>query len=68
MADLFGDALGLGEEQEVVGAAGLGVRPAHVEAAEGVGSDHGSGALAVQYRLPTWNSSRARSSFSREAE
>ena len=51
VADFFGDALGLGEEEEIVGAAGFGVGAAHVEAAEGVGADHGSGALAVEVEV-----------------
>src|SRR5271156_4750468 len=49
--DLFGDGLGLREEEQVVRAAGLGVGAAHVEAAEGVGSYHGAGALAVEVEV-----------------
>jgi DNA-binding NarL/FixJ family response regulator len=47
----FGDGLGLGEEGEVVGAAGLGVGAAHIEAAEGMRSDHGAGALAIEVEI-----------------
>ncbi len=40
--------LGLGEEQQVVWAAGFAIGAGHVEAAEGVCAYHGSGAFAVE--------------------
>src|SRR5437660_791809 len=51
LAKLLCDALALCEEQKVVRAAGFRVRAAHVEAAEGVRSDHRSGALAVEVQV-----------------
>ncbi len=47
----FGDALGLGEEVEIIGAAGLGVGSTHIEAAERMRADHGAGALAIEVEI-----------------
>src|SRR5690606_27507503 len=44
--------LGLGEEEQVIVAAGLGVGARHVEAAEGMDSHQGAGALAVEVQVP----------------
>src|SRR5713226_9376165 len=51
MANLFGNALRLCEQQQVIRPAGLGVGAAHVEAAEGMRADHGSCALAIQVEV-----------------
>src|SRR5258706_14421932 len=51
VTNFFGDALGLREEQQIVRAAGLGVGSAHVEAAKGMGSYHGAGALAIEVEV-----------------
>ncbi len=48
---LFGDGLGLGEEEEIVGAAGFAVGARHIEATEGMSADHGAGALAVEVKV-----------------
>lgn len=45
---LAADGFALREQEQVIRAAGLGVGAAHIEAAEGMGADHGAGALAVQ--------------------
>ena len=44
-------ALCLREEQEIVGAAGFGVGAAHVESAEGMRTDHGARAFAIQVQI-----------------
>src|SRR6202046_3725659 len=51
LAPFFGDGLGLGEEGEVVGAAGFAVSAAHVEAAEGMSADHRASALAIEVKI-----------------
>jgi hypothetical protein len=51
LAALFGYGFGLGEEGEIVGAAGFGVGAAHVEAAEGVRAYHRAGALAIEVEV-----------------
>src|ERR1700735_643757 len=51
LAAFFGDGLGLGEEGEVVGAAGFAVSAAHVEAAEGMSADHRASALAIEVKI-----------------
>src|SRR5580692_10122143 len=51
VADFFGDALGLGKQKQVVCAACFGVGSTHVEAAEGMCSDHGSGAFAIEVKI-----------------
>ncbi len=43
--------LGLREQVQVIRAAGFGIGAGHVEAAEGVGADHGSGAFAVDVEI-----------------
>ncbi len=48
---LLGDGFGLGEEEQIVRAAGFGVGAAHIEAAEGVRADHGAGAFAVEVEI-----------------
>ena len=45
------DRFGLQEQQQVVGPAGLGIGPAHVEAAERVDADQRPGALAVHVEV-----------------
>src|SRR6185437_9951444 len=47
----LGDGLGLQEEQQVIGAAGLRVRAGHIKAAEGVAADHGTGAFAIHVEI-----------------
>src|SRR5262249_33877533 len=49
--DLLGYRLGLGEQQEVIAAAGFRVGPAHVEAAERVPSDQSTGTLPVDVEV-----------------
>src|ERR1700678_3209960 len=49
--EAVGYALGLSEEVEIIGTAGLRVGSAHVEAAEGVRADHCSGALAIEVEI-----------------
>ena len=46
------DRFGLGEQVQIVRAARFRIRAGHVEAAEGVGSDDGAGALALSERQP----------------
>src|ERR1043165_1166687 len=43
--------LGLGEQVEIVGSAGLRVGSRHIEAAERMGAHHGAGALAVDVQV-----------------
>ena len=50
-ADFFGDGFGLEEEQQVILAAGFGIGAGHIEAAEGMGADHGAGAFAVHVQI-----------------
>src|ERR1700722_3220989 len=47
----FCDALGLSEEVKVIGTAGLGVGAAHIEAAEGMRANHGTGAFAIEVEI-----------------
>src|SRR5215475_8814351 len=49
---LLRDALGLQKQQQVIATAGLGVRAAHVEAAERMAAHDRSGALAVHVEVP----------------
>ncbi len=44
---LLADRFRLGEEIEVIRAARFGIRPRHIEAAEGIGADHRAGALTI---------------------
>src|SRR5690348_1180720 len=45
------DRLGLAEEVQIVGAAGLGVGAGHIESAERIRADHRAGALAIDIEI-----------------
>ena len=44
--------LRLREQEQVVAAAGFGVRAGHIEAAERMGAHQGAGAFSVQIQVP----------------
>src|SRR5260370_9764741 len=49
--DLFAYRFGLGEQIQVVRAAGFGIGSRHVEAAEGMRTDHGARTFAVDVQV-----------------
>src|SRR5579864_6053528 len=49
--DFLSDRLGLREQVQIVRTAGFGIGSRHVEAAEGMRADHGSGALTVDIQV-----------------
>jgi len=51
LSEFFAHRLCLGKQVQIVGTAGLGIRARHVEAAEGMRSHHGAGALAVDVEI-----------------
>src|SRR5579863_4967857 len=50
-ADFLADGFGLGEEEEIIGAAGFGIGAGHIESAERMRADHGSGAFAIDVKI-----------------
>ena len=51
LADFVADGFGLREEIEIIGAARFGIGAGHIESAEGMGADHGSGAFAIDVEI-----------------
>jgi hypothetical protein len=51
LADFLADGFSLGEEVEIIGAAGFGIGAGHIESTEGMRTDHCAGTFAIDVEI-----------------